>query len=155
MDKVLSLAASMPQFLTSIVFPRLLGITAHLGLFIRGEWHLRAPAILIAHTITFLVIFYLKLQHREYGIHHSLYRTFVLTSAYLSGLFASMSVYRLFFHHLEAFPGPRLAVLSKLWHVWKCRGSKGHLVLEDWHNKYGDIVRTGVRMSEIVQQSKN
>ncbi|OQE89490.1 hypothetical protein PENNAL_c0014G05119 [Penicillium nalgiovense] len=52
-------------------------------------------------------------------------------------------VYRLIFHRLKYFPGPKLAAVSKLWHVWKCRDSRGHLVLEAWHEKYGEFVRTG------------
>ncbi|KAK4868972.1 hypothetical protein LT330_006581 [Penicillium expansum] len=35
------------------------------------------------------------------------------------------------------------AAVTKLWHVWKCRDSRGHLVLQAWYEKYGEFVRTG------------
>ncbi|KAH7311563.1 benzoate 4-monooxygenase cytochrome P450 [Stachybotrys elegans] len=63
--------------------------------------------------------------------------------AYHTGLFCSILTYRLFFYPLCQFPGPRLAAVSKLWHVWKCRSSLGHLVLEEWRQQYGPFVRTG------------
>ncbi|KAJ5931968.1 hypothetical protein N7516_006457 [Penicillium verrucosum] len=47
------------------------------------------------------------------------------------------------FHRLKHFPGPKLAAVTKLWHVWKCRDSRGHLVLQEWYEKYGEFVRTG------------
>jgi hypothetical protein len=58
-------------------------------------------------------------------------------------LFSSITIYRIFFHQLKRFPGPRLASLTKLWHVWKCRDSRGHLVLQAWYEEYGEFVRTG------------
>ncbi|KAH8785239.1 cytochrome P450 [Diaporthe sp. PMI_573] len=135
--------APIPQHLIEPIALGLLGIIVHVGLFIRGEWHLQAPTIAVSDLVVFLVLFTFKCQHEPSGIRQSLPDMGIDTAAYLSCLLGSMSIYRLFFHSLRAFPGPRLAALTKLWHVWKCRGSKGHHVLEDWHRKYGSIVRTG------------
>ncbi|KAK2745695.1 hypothetical protein FQN57_003592 [Myotisia sp. PD_48] len=51
----------------------------------------------------------------------------------------------LFFHRLTiaGFRGPKIASVTKIWHMWKCRSSKNHLVLDELHQKYGDFVRTG------------
>ena len=62
---------------------------------------------------------------------------------YLFALFASIAARRLFFHRLQSFPGPILAKVSKLWHLYHCLDSRNHLVLDDLHNRYGDFVRTG------------
>jgi hypothetical protein len=128
----------VPVALMAIV-PFCLGVIMHLGVFIRGEWHLQAPHIILAHAFIFTLLVAKQLVSglsTSYGVALSFL-------AYLCGLLGSMAVYRLFFHRLISFPGPRLAALSKLWHVWLCRNSQNHLVLESWRQKYGTFVRTG------------
>ncbi|PSR76875.1 benzoate 4-monooxygenase cytochrome P450 [Coniella lustricola] len=116
-----------------------LGITVHHGILIRGEWHLYPASIVISHLIGFAAY---HLSQNYYG-HQSWYLTALPAIAYLAALFSSITIYRLFFHRLRMFPGPRLAAVSKLWHVWMCRNSRGHLVLDALHKKYGPFVRTG------------
>ncbi|MCJ1268692.1 hypothetical protein MMC22_008580 [Lobaria immixta] len=65
-----------------------------------------------------------------------------LSSCYMSGLFCSITVYRLFFHRLRHFSGPQLAAVTKLWHVFQCRDSRNYLVLDSMHKQYGNFVRT-------------
>ncbi|KAL9593418.1 MAG: hypothetical protein Q9179_005896 [Wetmoreana sp. 5 TL-2023] len=48
------------------------------------------------------------------------------------------------FHRLRNFPGPRFAAVSKLWHIWQCRDSRNHLVLEDLRRQYGSFVLTAL-----------
>ncbi|KAG4415830.1 hypothetical protein IFR04_011010 [Cadophora malorum] len=62
---------------------------------------------------------------------------------YLTSLFASIFNYRLFFHRLHSFPGPIGARTSKIWHVWKVRNSKNHLLMDELCHRYGTFVRTG------------
>lgn len=121
------------------IAPFCLGIILHLGFFIRGEWHLRAAAILLSNALLFTLLLAKQLL---YGL-PIWYGAALSFLVYLSGLLVSMAVYRLFFHRLRSFPGPRLAAVSKLWHVWLCRNAKNHLVLESWHQQYGTFVRTG------------
>jgi hypothetical protein len=115
----------------------------HHGLFIHGEWHLEAPKVLAYHIFTFIAIFWLEVLGASSSASQGCLRSIVVSTTYTCGLWFSISIYRLFFHRLRGFPGPRLAALSKLWHVWKCRSSRGHIVLQDWHRKYGTFVRTG------------
>ncbi|KAJ5372970.1 hypothetical protein N7517_004976 [Penicillium concentricum] len=118
------------------------GLLAHQLVFIHGEWHLKGPRVVILHLLSGSLLYanHLFGNGRSQA---SLVETMYLAACYLSSLFTSIAVYRVIFHRLKHFPGPKLAAVSKLWHVWKCRDSRGHLVLQDWHEKYGEFVRTG------------
>lgn len=118
------------------------GLLAHQFVFIHGEWHLKGPRVVVLHLLSSCLL----CETHLFGggsIQASLVQTIYLATCYLSSLFTSIAVYRLMFHRLKHFPGSKLAAVTKLWHVWKCRDSRGHLVLQDWHEKYGEFVRTG------------
>ena len=66
-----------------------------------------------------------------------------LTCIHLSVLTASIFAYRLFWHPLQSFPGPRLARLSKLLAVPITFSGDMPLHLQRLHQQYGDFVRTG------------
>lgn len=120
-----------------------IGITTHLTVFIRGEWHLSASHILAIHIFVFVSGFIVWCWFSPQDLLQYFHCACILGLAYLMGLLGSIAVYRLFFHRLRHFPGPRLAALTKLWHVFKCRDSRNHLVLDALYKKYGIIVRTG------------
>lgn len=64
--------------------------------------------------------------------------------AYLTGLYTSMTIYRVFFHRLGRFPGPFMARVSKTGYgFYMARNSQYHVELLKLHRKYGDIVRLG------------
>lgn len=122
----------------------LTGIVVHQAIFIRSDWHLQAPSIALVHLLLFLCFFLYQAYHtQDTNLLPLGLETLSCGSAYLTGLLWSILTYRLFFHPLRRFPGPRLAAASKLWHVWKCRSSLGHIILEEWHQQYGAFVRTG------------
>lgn len=118
------------------------GLLLHHGLFIKGEWHLQAPTVAVAHLCAFggIVCFSWMLVRPT----HRFEMAFLLIASYLTTLTSSIIAYRLFFHRLCGFPGPHLAQVSKLWHVWKARHSRNYLVLQNLRNQYGDFVRTGM-----------
>ncbi|KAJ5194317.1 hypothetical protein N7491_001654 [Penicillium cf. griseofulvum] len=120
----------------------IVGLLAHQLVFIHGEWHLKGPSVVVVHLL-FGTLLYAHHLLGYGGTQVNLARTIYLAACYLSSLFTSIAVYRLIFHRLRHFPGPRLAAVSKLWHVWNCRESRGHLVLQAWHEEYGEFVRTG------------
>lgn len=132
-----------------------LGVAVHLGMFIRGEWHLRVSGVIYVHLFVFsfgsIPWFLYNSQPFIVYFHNAC----MLLFSYLVGLFGSIAIYRLFFHRLRHFPGPRLAALTKLWHVYKCRDSRNHLVLDALHKKYGTIVRTGEILWSAPGQSYN
>ena len=119
------------------------GVLCHNLIFIRGEWHIQALPILQLHTLSFTILTISEAWYHNYEWLSALGASSVLFGSYLACLFSSMTIYRLFFHSLREFPGPILARLSKLWHVFHCSDSKNHLLLDKLHLQFGDFVRTG------------
>ena len=118
------------------------GLVAHHGAFIRGEWHLAAPRVVISHfVLAFLLWFIIAIRCESIVVASQIY--LLLLASYLGGLFSSIAIYRLFFHKLSSFPGPRWAALTKLWHVYKCQSLQNYQVLHDAYLQYGEFVRTG------------
>ncbi|KAL5339970.1 cytochrome P450 [Aspergillus crustosus] len=108
-----------------------MGLGAHHGLFIHGEWHIQAPSILVSHLVAFSSLIILCESWWQ------------VIGGYILALFSSILIYRIFFHRLKHFPGPFLASTTKIWHVWKARKSKNHFFLKEMQEEYGDFVRTG------------
>lgn len=125
-----------------------LGVCAHLGIFIRGEWHLRAPRVVACHVAALATGIFLDINRRPEAASSIAVWWLQCFSYYLFGMFTSITIYRLFFHRIRHFPGPRAAAVSKLWSVYQCRDSRNHLFLDDLHKKYGNFVRTGQCMKK-------
>lgn len=114
----------------------IIGVLIHHGLFIHGEWHVQAPYIFSFHLVGFGMIAMMKSGWQ-------------LIAGYLLALFASILIYRVFFHRLRHFPGPFWACATKLWHIWKARNSQNHFLLRDIQKDYGDFVRTGIYLCRL------
>ncbi|KAK0672541.1 putative cytochrome P450 E-class, group I [Cercophora samala] len=128
----------------------LLGTTSHLAIFIRGEWHMQSPVLFWIYAFLTATIFaIINLKQGD----HPFQTTFFITTSYSLGLFTSISIYRLYFHRLRSFPGPKLAALTKFWHVWQCRRGKNHLVIERLQAQYGNVIRTGPEELTIIDPS--
>ena len=126
-----------------LIYAAATGVVAHHGLFIRGEWHLEGPKVIFGHiTLGSLASWYF-LRHESATIPEHIRLCSLVFGSYIMSLFSSIIIYRLFFHPLRHFPGPKLAAASKLWHVFKCRNGKNFRVLEDMRHQYGQFVRTG------------
>lgn len=124
------------------------GALIHHTIFIHGEWHTQAHQIIAGHAVIagLLGIAQATAAAADAAV---LAWTIALSTTfyggYLPGITLSILIYRYFFHRLTKaeFPGPWYARLSKIWHVWAARDARNHLVLDEMHRKYGDIVRTG------------
>ena len=116
------------------------GIASHSLFFIRGEYHLKAPSLLLIYLASYVLLLF---KESKDGFQLAVRNVTLIINAYVFALFASMVIYRTAFHPLRAFPGPVLARVSKLWHVYMVRGSQNHLVLEGMRENYGTFVRTG------------
>lgn len=65
---------------------------------------------------------------------------------YLSTLVLSVVVYRLSpFHPLASYPGPLYLKVSKLSLIWIASRGAQHKFIKQLHERYGDVVRTGLR----------
>ena len=119
------------------------GVASHLAFFIRGEHHRQAPMLFKLSLIIPFTLFVGQIQLGYGDARQSATRTVLLFGAYTVSLFASMIVYRVFFHQLRHFPGPPMAKVSKFWHVSKDLTSNNWRLLNKLHREYGDFVRTG------------
>jgi tryprostatin B 6-hydroxylase len=118
------------------------GIVVHHGLFIQGEWHLRVPRVVFSHiALAYIVWSFVPNESGNSAEHRRICVSMFL--CYLASLFSSMTIYRLFFHRLRHFPGPKLAAITKFWHVFEARYSTNYLVMQRLHEEYGTFVRTG------------
>ena len=119
------------------------GVVAHHALFIRGEWHLEGPRVILGHILLGSLAWWYFLRQESAGVLEHIRLCSLVFGTYMVSLFSSIIVYRLFLHPLRHFPGPTLAAVSKLWHVFKCRDGKNFRVLEEMRHRYGQFVRTG------------
>ena len=119
------------------------GVLSHVLYFVRGEHH--------QHTLQFLqILFYgflssslilaplLQVQYAQ-----AMQLTFMLIGSYLTALWTSMLIYRASFHRLNAFPGPRLAKLSKFYQLFTGLRLDAFRRSHEAHQRYGRFVRTG------------
>ncbi len=140
--RLASLLYFVPLSSFKYALPAIIGVLSHLCIFIRGEWHIQAPSVFKYHVIIFLGVVGGFALNNE-GLLDSLSMAATATTIYSVALVASMIVYRRFFHRLRPFPGPWMAGITKFWHVYHCRNSQNHRLLDRLHDEYGQFVRTG------------
>lgn len=121
----------------------IVGVLSHILYFVRGEHH--------QHTLQFLqILFYgfissslILARVLQVHIVHAIQWSFMVIGSYLAALWMSMFIYRSFFHPLNAFPGPRLAKLSKFYQFFTGLKLDAFRRSHEAHQKYGNFVRTG------------
>ncbi|KGO40744.1 Cytochrome P450 [Penicillium expansum] len=121
------------------------GLTAHVLLYRRGEWDLKAPRLVISYIFLFISATFLERYKQNdlppAGPSHLAAK---LIGCHILGIYTSMLFYRAFLHRLSRFPGPFLAKLSNFY-VTALSARKLHLYeeTEKLHELYGDYVRLG------------
>ena len=121
------------------------GLLAHWLYFIHGERHTDALAVVKTYLVlppTSVLVLY-QLVHLD--LRRSVILVFTTLGCFNLSLCTSILIYRAFFHPLQRFPGPPLAKLSKLYHATRLKNFDNYRVLAAWHDRYGDVVRTGRR----------
>ena len=121
----------------------LAGLCSHFGLFIRGEYHVKAPMLLRLFTGLSVVLFLSQIENRDEWLGKSAKASFLIGATYCVFLFSSIATYRVAFHQLHGFSGPFLAKITKFWHMYHCLDSRNYQLMEKLHDKYGDFVRIG------------
>ncbi|PWY66106.1 cytochrome P450 [Aspergillus heteromorphus CBS 117.55] len=51
------------------------------------------------------------------------------------------SIYRVWFHPLSSYPGPKLAAITHLWYARHWMGGRYPFAIEEAHRQYGEVVR--------------
>lgn len=119
----------------------ILGCVLHVLVFVRGEYHTHTPKMLRGYVVFIFAVFLIE---REYSTSTSYaWNAILSTASHLLGLFGSITMYRICFHPLRAFPGPRSLKVSKLFHVSRVLNGQNHVFLEKIRREYGSFVRTG------------
>ena len=119
------------------------GFTSRQLCFIHGEHHMNASILFYSYTALAVAVSFLELRIDDKTYRGPLQNTAFLIRAYTSTLFTSIIIYRAYFHRLHSFPGPFLARVLRLWHVYRARHSQNHQLLLRLHKDHGTFVRTG------------
>jgi hypothetical protein len=120
------------------------GIASHVLYFNRGEHHMHGVRYLQASlTLSLASILFLH-KAQDQTLQNAITTVAVLGGTFLSGLYTSLLVYRIFLSPLNKFPGPFGARISNFWlstHI----GTSSHALfkVQDLHKKYGPVVRVG------------
>ncbi|ORY04755.1 putative benzoate 4-monooxygenase cytochrome P450 [Clohesyomyces aquaticus] len=117
------------------------GIASHLLYFKTGEHHMSGPWLTILVPVAWTII--TVLLHHEETLLVAIKDSTLLACSFALGLYGSMITYRIFFHPLRHFPGPKLARVSKFWHAAKLSDLKNYVLVEELQHQYGEIVRIG------------
>ena len=133
----------VPSSALGLIVPAVLGVLSHLGIFMNGEWHIQAPTVFKCHIAVFVSMVFGGVALGDASLFASVWTTATAMTIYISAVLTSMTIYRIFFHRLRHYPGPRMAGITKFWHVYHCATSQNHLLLDRLHDEYGDFVRTG------------
>ena len=132
---------------TKLVIATGAGILVHHTVFKKGEWHVQAPYLVGAYLACIpSLIAVEELSLGNSNVSRSFINAAAIVLFFTCALFSSIAIYRIFFHRLRQFPGPRIAAVTKLWHAYHCLDGKNYLFLQDLHRRYGDFVRTGINL---------
>ena len=72
-------------------------------------------------------------------------------TSFVTGLFLSMLIYRVFFHPLKDYPGPFMAKITQWHHVFSIiNKNDNYMRLHKLHQQYGEYVRVGPNLLSIA-----
>lgn len=121
-----------------------LGIVSHLGHFIHGEHLVAAPTYFLILVLSPSIATAFLIYYASLNILAAATAVATAYTSYLVGLIGSMMIYRRFFHPLRHFPGPKAAIYSQWWLVFKTHTNCTNFrVLDALHKQYGEYVRVG------------
>ncbi|KAF2757126.1 cytochrome p450 monooxygenase [Pseudovirgaria hyperparasitica] len=129
------------------------GVAAHVSLFRVGEWDRSLPKIagtLITANLAAAAVISYVLTNGGISVAGALKDTSKLTAWWVVGVYASMLIYRVFFHRLHRFPGPFMGRVSNLNTTrLSVKEFKLFKEIQALHKKHGDFVRIGPRELSI------
>ncbi|KAJ3483928.1 hypothetical protein NLG97_g7187 [Lecanicillium saksenae] len=121
------------------------GVAAQVLVFSRGEWDSHSRDIVVGFVLLNAASTLALRTSASFALDWptALWTATTLELAALAGLFSSMLAYRAFFHALRRFPGPFSARLSNFHMVTIAKRFRTYREVQQLHEHYGDIVRTG------------
>lgn len=129
----------------------LCGISLHLGHFIHGEHHMQSVTIFRLALATPIAVFLACLKMSGFNLRAASVTSATILCAFAGSLLASITIYRSLFQRTRKFPGPKLAGITKLYHMWNVMWkSNQYQWLETMHQRYGDFVRTGMALVDSI-----
>ncbi|KAH8197541.1 hypothetical protein TruAng_008277 [Truncatella angustata] len=128
-----------------------LGITSHLGYFIRGEFVESAPRLLIVALATPPASVALLTAYTHLSLAGAIKITTIGYGAYSAALVTSMVMYRLFFHPLRHFHGPKFATITQMYHAYQISQGNNYVYLARMHAAYGGFVRIGPNTLSVAE----
>ncbi|KAK0650609.1 Tryprostatin B 6-hydroxylase [Lasiodiplodia hormozganensis] len=97
-------------------------------------------------------LLYYNLSILKLALLSALSQVAISATLFSTGFFTSLVVYRLFFHRLRKFPGPKLAAVSQFYAMsLAAKDMKLCIEIQKLHQKYGDIIRIGPRYLSIAR----
>jgi len=118
------------------------GIVSHKLYWSRHEFDDSVPYILLGAILGHLAL--TTTFARQVTVWTASRDAALLEGIYATSVFASIAIYRLFFHPLKHYRGPFWARLTIWWKVKHIAQEGPHYALVNkLHQQYGDIVRTG------------
>lgn len=135
---ILKMAPILPFLVAGLA-----GALSHIYYFKKGEHHIYGSQYIKAFIGTF-AIGSAALRFTQ-GIPWSVALNTVsqIALAYLTGLYSSLLIYRIFLHPLGKFPGPFIARISSSWLPLSLKNHDLHKKLYRLHQKHGQYVRYG------------
>ncbi|KKZ65931.1 hypothetical protein EMCG_08341 [[Emmonsia] crescens] len=126
----------------------ILGVISHLLLFSHGEWDRHTPTVVATYACAGLLSPAATLALTDQSVLNTLLLVPAFWISYMTGLFGSIGLYRVWFHRLRDFPGPLAWKLTALWSIKvSVPDFKLPVKVQQLHAKYGDFVR--IRPREI------
>jgi Cytochrome P450 len=135
---------------TTALAAMVVGVSTHLGYFIRGEHHLYGTKYIQIFIILFINAIFLNIYVAKETLGNAFVKSTQVAICYLIGLYASLLVYRAFFHPLNRFPGPFGNKLGNLWFSTKLGNADAYKKVFNLHKKYGPFVRVGSSDLSII-----
>ncbi|KAK4565840.1 hypothetical protein LTR86_003689 [Recurvomyces mirabilis] len=126
------------------------GAASHILYFHRFECHMHATKYLNVLLLVFVASVLVLTKAYNISLAPAIATTTSPLLSYLTGLYTSLMVYRLFLNPLNRYPGPYAARISSLWWSFQLGKSDGYLKLKNLHDNYGPIVRIGSSDLSII-----
>lgn len=126
------------------------GVLSHLFYFRIGEHLIPSPTYVKLALTAPLVLFVLLYILREQTVWQSSITTTALYWSFMGGVFSSVTLYRAFFHPLQAYSGPFLARVSQFYLPFNVsERANSAWFINSLHQKYGDYFRLGPNLLSV------